>query len=87
MSASKKFHVAPSNSGKWAVRREGGNRAASVHETKEQAVSSARTIARKEGSELVVHTKDGRISERNSYQVKGGTVVGRDPSPPKDTKR
>ncbi|GJI88877.1 DUF2188 domain-containing protein [Duganella hordei] len=69
-------HVVPSSSGGWAVRRTGAERASKVFETQQEAVRHARTIAKKERSELYVHKKDGTIRARDSY--------GNDPSPPKD---
>ena len=32
-----------------------------------EAIDAAREIARNQGSELLVHGRDGRIRERNSY--------------------
>jgi uncharacterized protein YdaT len=69
-------HVVPSSSGGWAVRRTGAERASKVFETQQEAVRHARTIAKKERSELYVHKKDGTIRARDSY--------GNDPSSPKD---
>jgi len=70
-------HVVPRN-GSWAVRRTGAERATKLFETQKEAIDHARTIARKENTELFVHRKDGTIRERNSY--------GNDPFPPKDGK-
>ena len=44
-------------------------------DTQREAIEAARKIARKQGTELYIHGKDGRIRERDSY--------GRDPYPPK----
>ncbi len=67
-------HVVPRPNG-WAVKPAGGKRASSVHETQEEAISQGRQHAINQGSELLIHGKDGRIRERNSY--------GNDPYPPK----
>lgn len=69
------IHVVPRNEG-WVVRKEGATRATSVHETQKGAVDAARKIARDNKSEVVIHGRDGRIRDRDSY--------GRDPMPPKD---
>jgi hypothetical protein len=45
-----------------------------VFERQADAISHAREIARSTGSELVIHGRDGRIREKNTY--------GRDPFPP-----
>jgi hypothetical protein len=53
---------------------------ASIHtETKAEAVELGRKLCIKEGAELVIHGKDGRIQNSNSY--------GNDPHPPKDKVR
>lgn len=67
-------HVVP-NGGRWAVRTAGAKRASKTFDTQQEAIESARDKARRDGSELYVHGRDGRIRERSSY--------GRDPYPPK----
>lgn len=67
-------HVVPHEEG-WAVRGAGSQRATSVHRTQREAIASGRRIARKQGTELFVHGRDGRIRERDSY--------GNDPFPPR----
>ena len=67
-------HVVPTG-GKWSVRSTGAARASRIYETQGEAIESARDKARKGGTELYIHGRDGRIRERNSY--------GRDPLPPK----
>jgi hypothetical protein len=69
----KNQHVVPHN-GDWAVRGAGNSRATSVHQTQEQAIARAQEIARNQQSELLVHGRNGRIRERDSY--------GNDPFPP-----
>ncbi|HEX8696102.1 MAG TPA: DUF2188 domain-containing protein [Longimicrobium sp.] len=71
---SKNQHVVPQQ-GKWAVREPGARTNTSVHGTQDEAIKAAREIARKYGSELVIHGRDGRIREKSSY--------GNDPHPPK----
>jgi len=72
--AKKNQHVVPHPDG-WAVKPEGGERASSVHDTQAEAIERARDIARNQGSELLIHGRDGRIRERDSH--------GNDPFPPK----
>lgn len=67
-------HVVPSG-GKWAIRRSGAARASETFETQSEAVSRARALAIRQGTELYVHGRDGRIRERRSYSA--------DPHPPK----
>lgn len=59
----------------WAVRGAASRRPSSVHRTQKEAIAAGRSIAQKQGVELFVHGRDGRIRERNSY--------GNDPYPPK----
>ena len=67
-------HVVPRD-GKWAVRRAGADRATRRFDTQNEAIKAARDIARRQGTELYIHGKDGRIRKRDSY--------GKDSFPPK----
>lgn len=73
----KNQHVVPQD-GKWAVKSEGGSRASSIHLTQSDAIDAAREIAKNQRSEVVIHRRDGRIRDKDSY--------GSDPCPPKDKK-
>ena len=66
-------HVEPLADG-WAV-KEGSKRAAS-YATKSEALEAGRNLAKKNRSHHVLHRRDGRIEERDSY--------GHDPFPPKE---
>lgn len=59
----------------WGVRGEGNTRDTSLHDTQAQAERAARQIAINQQSEVLIHGRDGRIRDRNSY--------GNDPYPPK----
>jgi len=74
MGAKKPVHVTPREDG-WAVIREGNDRASSVHRTQADAEHAGRDVARKDRTEFLLHGRDGRIRERDSY--------GPDPYPPK----
>jgi hypothetical protein len=74
MSNRKDQHVVPNNGG-WGVRGAGNVRLTSRHGTQGQAIDAARSIAIHQSSEVVIHGRDGRIRDKNSY--------GRDPFPPK----
>ncbi|MCK2147551.1 DUF2188 domain-containing protein [Marinobacter alexandrii] len=60
---------------RWAVRGEGNTRDTSHHSSQSEAAAAAREIARRQKSEVLIHGRDGRIRERDSY--------GNDPFPPK----
>jgi hypothetical protein len=73
----KNQHVVPRD-GRWAVRGEGNSRISSDHRTQGAAISSATRTARSEKSEVVIHGRDGKIRDKDSY--------GKDPCPPRDRK-
>ena len=70
-------HVVPQG-GRWAVRGAGSQRATRVTSTQREALTVAREIARRQGTDVVIHGRDGRIRDKDSY--------GNDPFPPKDLK-
>lgn len=59
----------------WAVRGARSSRATSVHSTQQEAIDRGRNIAKNQHSEILIHGRNGRIRERDSY--------GNDPFPPK----
>ena len=71
----KNQHVVPAD-GLWGVRGEGNSRLTSIHETQAEAINAAREIAIKQRSEVVIHRRDGRIRDKDSY--------GTDPARPRD---
>uniref|UniRef100_A0A7C1J445 DUF2188 domain-containing protein n=1 Tax=Ammonifex degensii TaxID=42838 RepID=A0A7C1J445_9THEO len=72
----KTHHVVPNPEGGWNVKRGGAKRSLGHFETKREAVNRAREISRNQGTELVVHNRNGRIASCDSH--------GNDPCPPKD---
>ena len=77
MSKKPRIHVVPHEEG-WAVKKDNAERASKITETKKAAEDAARKQAKEEKTELVIHGKDGKIQDSDSY--------GNDPNPPKDTK-
>ncbi|MFI3271992.1 MAG: DUF2188 domain-containing protein [Pseudomonadota bacterium] len=71
---SKNQHVLPRD-GAWAVRGEGNQKDTSHHITQREAIDAARQIAINQKSELLIHGRDGKIREKNTY--------GEDPFPPR----
>ena len=69
----KNQHVVP-HGDDWAVKGAGNSKATSVHSTQKEAINQGRTSAQNQESELLIHRKNGRIREKNSY--------GNDPFPP-----
>lgn len=74
MSKGKNQHVVKHSDG-WAIKGAGNDKATKVVDTKEQAIGIGKEIAKNQHSELIIHGKDGKIQEKNTY--------GTDPYPPK----
>lgn len=62
----KNQHVVPLGNG-WAVKAAGAKHATVITTKQSQAISYARNIAKNSHTDLIVHGRDGRIRERNSY--------------------
>lgn len=75
--AKRNQHVIPLGNG-WAVKGEGSKKFTVITETQKDAITVAREIAKNNKSELVIHGKDGKIRDKDSF--------GNDPNPPKDKK-
>ncbi|HML39412.1 MAG TPA: DUF2188 domain-containing protein [Bellilinea sp.] len=76
--AKKNQHVVPTGDGNWGVRGEGNSKVTKKTPTQSEAIDVARDIAKKQKSEVVIHRKDGKIRDKDSY--------GNDPVPPEDKK-
>ena len=68
-------HVVPNQDGGWDVKKGGGQKASHHTDTKAEAERIARDISKNQGTELVIHGKDGKIQSKDSH--------GNDPYPPK----
>ena len=71
-------HIVPNKNGGWDVKRNGADRASVHTDTKQEAIDKGRAISRNQATELVIHNKDGKISNPDSH--------GNDPCPPRDRK-
>lgn len=67
-------HVVPRDDG-WAIRGVGAKRDTGHFDRKQDAVHRAREITQNQGTELVIHGRDGQIQSKDSR--------GHDPFPPK----
>lgn len=74
----KEHHIVPNPSGGWNVKRDGAQRASVHTETKQAAIDRGRAISQNQGTEFVIHNRDGKISNSDSH--------GNDPCPPRDKK-
>jgi hypothetical protein len=70
---SQNVHVVPSDGG-WDVKVEGIDRT-THYPTQGEAIEAGKRLARGNRSEHIIHERDGRIRQRDSY--------GRDPFPPR----
>jgi hypothetical protein len=71
------FHVVPSSSGGWDIKPAGARRASEHFGRKAEAMKRARDLAVRVGGELVIHGKDGRISETTAYPTGYGSLRGK----------
>lgn len=62
----KNVHVVPYN-GKWATRSEGSSRVGKIFNTQSDAGKSGRAQAISSKSELIIHSRNGQIREKNSF--------------------
>ncbi|KAA0125974.1 DUF2188 domain-containing protein [Chryseobacterium sp. SN22] len=70
----KTVHVVP-NGTNWDVKTSGSKKAYRTVDTQEKAINIAKPVAINANIELIIHGKDGKIREKNSY--------GNDKYPPK----
>lgn len=59
--------VQPNPQGGWDNKKAGASRAASHHDTKREAIDTARPMSQREGSELKIKNLDGKIAQSDSY--------------------
>lgn len=70
----KNIHVIQEDN-QWKVKQEGAKRSSGNFVTQHEAFERARDLAQKNGQEVSIHGRDGKIREKHSY--------GNDPYPPK----
>jgi hypothetical protein len=62
----KNQHVLPHGIN-WAVKGAGSEKNTKIVPTQKEAISIAREIAKNQQSELVIHNKQGKIRDKDSY--------------------
>ena len=72
----KSQHVVPHNN-TWAVRKSESSKVTKTFKTQTSAIKFAKSIAKPQRTELLIHNRQGKIRSKDSY--------GNDPCPPKDT--
>lgn len=71
----KTHHVVPSSNGGWNVKKGGAERASGHFDRKIDAINFGRTVSQNQGSEFLIHNRNGRIAQSDSH--------GHDPFPPR----
>jgi len=61
-------HVVYRGHNKWAVRKENSDRDTVVVDNQQEAFDIARESAINQGGEVLIHGRDGKIRERNTYK-------------------
>jgi hypothetical protein len=74
----KNIHVTHRKDGSWVVKGAGDQRASSLHKTQGAAIDAGTPLARTNKAELVIHGRDNKIRDKDSY--------GSDPNPPRNKK-
>lgn len=65
----KNQHVTKHPSGGWQVKGANNSKATKVTETKKDAIDYGKGVAKNQHSELIIHGKDGKIQEKNTYGI------------------
>lgn len=71
----KTHHIVSNPNGGWDVKKSGAKRVSAHFDNKNDAISAGRKISINQGTELIVHGKNGKIQSSDSH--------GNDPYPPK----
>ena len=59
------YHVIARSDGNWSVKRTGAERISGNYSSKKEAVTTAKRLATASGGgELIIHARDGRVSDR-----------------------
>lgn len=62
----KTHHVVPDPSGGWNVKKTGATRASKHFDKQQDAVAWGKEISKKQGSDFVIHKKDGTVAKKTS---------------------
>ena len=68
--------VEPRPDGRWAVQKVGTSRASRIFDRQSDAEARGRAQAKREGAELVIKGRDGRINRRDSHGADDRTKKG-----------
>jgi hypothetical protein len=79
MAGRNSHHVVSNPKGGWGVKREGSDRALKTFDNQQEAVNYARHVTTEKGGEVVIHSRNGRIRDKETHRP--------GPLPPKDKPR
>ncbi|WP_455289235.1 DUF2188 domain-containing protein [Cupriavidus necator] len=71
----KNIHVVPADNG-WAVEAEGGAESGQIYTSQDEAIAAGTKRAKQEKVDLLVHSREGHISMRNSFSKDRGNTKG-----------
>ena len=75
------------NEDQWSVKGEGNDRATKNHDTQKEAIEHAKTIAKNQKGDVIIHKEDGEIRARKSYEtIKENTSSSSSSTAQSDTK-
>lgn len=78
MASKPNIHTVQLPQGGWANKQEGNPNPLATHKTQADAIKQGALLAKLKGVEHVIHGRDGKIRDKDSY--------GNDPFPPRDTR-
>lgn len=64
----KKYHVVPLGN-IWAVRMSGSNKPIVITTYKQDSIDYAKKLAAEQKTDVVIHTRDGKVRNRNGYKT------------------
>lgn len=67
MAKGKTTHVTPHKNGGWQIKSGGSKKASKITKTKAEALNEGRKISKNQGTEFVIHGKDGKIQSKDSH--------------------
>lgn len=62
------YHVIAKIDGGWGVKREGAGRASRTFDTQKDAIEYGKNISKNNGTNLVIHDRNGRPTNTRSYE-------------------
>lgn len=60
------YHIVP-HGNKWAIKKEGNKSYSKIAKTQKELIPVARRMAKNSKSELLIHGRNGKIRQKNSY--------------------